>query len=278
MISVIGVGTAGINVAEKFAGYPQYNIYKVGDVKGESKNEYQWRPDNMEPEFIEENTPDLKQFFSEVDNDIYFIIAGDSLLANATLALLEQVKDHKINVFFLHPEVKLLTAKKKLQNRAIFNVLQEYTRSGLFVSLNVINNYNFESILGSIPIKNYWDSINSTIVSSIHMMNVFRFSKPMLGKLHESQSISRIRTFGIVAMKDFEEKLFFELDNVREKRYYIGINEETLESDEGLYTKILTNMSNKSEDGEIDVSYAIYPTKYDYDLAYCEHSTHFIQT
>ena len=141
MISVIGVGTAGINIAEKFEEYPQYKIYKVGDVTGNNENEHPWVPENTEPESIEENTPDLKQFFSEVNEEIYFIIAGDSLLANATLSLLKQVRDNKISVFFLYPEVNLLTSKKKLQNRAIFNVLQEYTRSGLFTSLNIINNF-----------------------------------------------------------------------------------------------------------------------------------------
>ncbi len=278
MITVIGVGSAGANVANRFTEYPQYRVYKIGKGMGNSHNEYEWAPKSLTPESIEEETPTFKDFFKQIDEEVYFIIAGDSLLSNATLAILEQIKTHKISIFYLHPDTNLLTPKKKLQNRAIFNVLQEYTRSGLFESLNVINNYNYENILGSIPIKNYWENINATIVSSIHMMNVFRFSNPILGKLHDSSDISRIRTFGIVGVEDFEEKLFFQLDNVREKRYYIGINETTLETDNELYTKILNNINQKSEGGEVDVSYAIYPTKYDHDLVYCEHSTHFIQT
>ena len=277
MISVIGVGTAGINIAESFSEYPQYNIYKIGKVQAEGSYQYEWLPSKIEPESVEDTVPNLKNFFKDVDEDIYFFIAGDSLLANGTLALLQQIKEKKINIFYLYPEVNLLTNTQKLQNRAIFSILQEYARSGLFSSLNVIANYNYENILGSIPIKNYWDNINNTIASSIHMINVFKFSRPILGKVHDSHEISRIRTFGIVGVEDFQEKLFFQLDNVREKRYYIGINENTLENDEKLYSKILDNISDKSENGEIDVSYAIYSTKYDHDLVYCEYSTHFTQ-
>ena len=277
MISVIGVGTAGINVAHEFSQYPQYNIYKIGDIPSGDK-QFKWEYDESTPESIEKNTPNFNKFLDKIDDSVYFIVAGDSILANATLAILEQIKEKNISVFFLNPENNLLPTNKKLQNRAVFSILQEYARSGLFESFNILNNYNYESIIGSLPIKNYWKIINNTIVSSIHMMNVFKFSKPILGKLHNGNKISRIKTFGIVDVNNFEEKLFFKLDNVREKRYYIGINEETLENDTELYSRIVNNVNEKSEGGDIDVSYAIFSTKYEHDLVYCEYSTHFIQS
>ena len=58
----------------------------------------------------------------------------------------------------------------------------------------------------------------------------------------------------------------------------IGINEETLETDTELYSRIINNVNDKSEGGDIDVSYAIFSTKYEHDLVYCEYSTHFIQS
>ena len=64
---------------------------------------------------------------------------------------------------------------------------------------------------------------------------------------------------------------------MRQKRYYFGINEKRLKTDDSLYSKIVESMRDKTEDGDIDVSYGIYSTNYDHDLAYCECYTHVLQ-
>ena len=127
MISVIGLGAAGISVATEFSQYPQYNIYKIGNIAPTNEFEYKWNVNSLKPEDVEEEAPNLKKFFKNVEDDVYFFIAGDSLLANGTLAILQQIKEKNIDIFYLNPEANLMGNMLKLQNRAIFNILQEYT-------------------------------------------------------------------------------------------------------------------------------------------------------
>jgi len=277
MISVIGIGTAGINIASCFEKYPQYDVYKIGEVEENSKNEYRWIPPLPIPEKAEESTPDLRKFFIDVNEDVYIFLEGSGLSVNAALGILEQIKEKNLHVFYLKPDTDLLTSIQRMQNNAVYHIMQEYARSGLFGSFNIINNFEYDKILGQIPIVEYWSKVNESIVSALHMMNVFQFSKPTIGKINDIPDISRITTYGIVSMENFEESLFYPLDNVRQKRYYFGISKERLKTDNDLYSKIVESMREKTEDGDIDVSYGIYATNYEHDIAYCEHFTHVLQ-
>ena len=70
MISVIGTGTAGINIAEHFSQFPQYSIYKIGDIDPMCENDYRWVPDIIAPEKIEESAPDLRKACKDMDDII----------------------------------------------------------------------------------------------------------------------------------------------------------------------------------------------------------------
>tara|TARA_R100000008_G_scaffold86838_1_gene81971 strand:- start:92 stop:931 length:840 start_codon:yes stop_codon:yes gene_type:complete len=277
MISVIGTGTAGINIAEHFSQFPQYSIYKIGDIDPMCENDYRWVPDIIAPEKIEESAPDLRKACKDMDDIVYYFAAGDGRSINASLAILQQFREKEIHVFYLKPEDAMLTSMQKMQSKATYSIMQEYARSGLFKSFNIINNYEYENTIGQIPIMDYWPTINQSIVSTLHMINVFHNDQPAIGKIKEAAEISRIKTFGNLSMENFEEKMFFPLDNVTQKRYYIGINKERLKTDSELYSRIIESMREKSENGDIDVSYAVYATNYDYDIAYCEFLTHVIQ-
>jgi hypothetical protein len=277
MITVIGTGTAGINIADHFNQFPQYNVYKIGDIEPLTKNDFHWVPDSIAPEKIEEYPPDLQSISDNTDGVVYFFAAGDGKSINASLSILQQVKEKEIHVFYLKPEESMMTTMQKMQTKATYSIMQEYARSGLFESFNIINNYEYENIIGQIPIMDYWPTINQSIVSTLHMINVFYNDDPAIGKIKEAAEISRIKTFGNLSMENFEEKMFFPLDNVTQKRYYIGINKERLKTDSELYSRIIESMREKSENGDIDVSYAVYATSYDHDIAYCEFLTHFIQ-
>ena len=278
MISIIGIGTAGINIAEHFNQFPQYNIYKIGDIEALSENDYHWVPDSIAPEKIEELGPDLQKISKDIDDVVYFFAAGDGKSVNASLSILQQIKEKEIHIFYLKPEEDMITTMQKMQSKATYNIMQEYARSGLFESFNIINNYKYENIIGQIPIVDYWPTINQSIASTLHMINVFYHDEPAIGKIKEASEISRIKTFGNLSIENFEEKMFFPLDNVTQKRYYIGINKKRLKTDSELYSRIIESMREKSQNGDIDVSYAVYATNYDHDIAYCEFLTHFIQS
>ena len=79
----------------------------------------------------------------------------------------------KIDIFYIKPDLELLIGEVRLQERAIFGILQEYTRSGLFNSLTILSNPEIEKIVGDIPIKKYFETINQSIYYTIHYLNMF---------------------------------------------------------------------------------------------------------
>ena len=137
MISIIGIGNGASAVAEKFSKTPQYNVYMLND-KVTRTSKYKFKLKRFEePEEYEENPPDLTKFFSTVDDHVQVFIVGSSYSSNYSLTVLEQLKGKKIDIFYIKPDITLLTGIPKLMENVAYGVLQEYTRSGVFNSITL---------------------------------------------------------------------------------------------------------------------------------------------
>ena len=271
METIIGLGSAGCNIADAFAQYPQYNIYKL-DVGISGKGCY-YLPKYNTPEEYEAHIGDLTNLFGEISGDILFIVGGSGNVSGGALRALEQLRHCSINVLYIEPDVGLLSGDKKLQERTTYYILQEYARSGLFERLYIISNPQVEKILGDVPIMGYNDKLNELIVSTIHMINVYNNIEPVVNNFSDFKEQTRISTIGISNLEN-EKKLFFSLDGIREMRYYYAINRDKLKTDGTLMRKITENVKNEAD---IDVSYGIYATDYSDDYVYCVANASIIQ-
>ena len=76
MISIVGLGTAASKIAEKFKNTKNYNVYTLnGDVPRSSKYKFKLKAYET-PEEYEENIPNLKKFFADIDERVQFFIVG----------------------------------------------------------------------------------------------------------------------------------------------------------------------------------------------------------
>jgi hypothetical protein len=72
--------------------------------------------------------------------------------------------------------------------------------------------------------------------------------------------------------------MFFNLDNLREKRYYFSISEKTINEDIEFYKKIKDFIKEQKNNKEnIKISYGIYKSDYDVDLIFQEQRSSDIQ-
>jgi len=78
---------------------------------------------------------------------------------------------------------------------------------------------------------------------------------------------TRISTFGIVNVDEGKEKLFFSLDNIREKCYYYAINSKALETD-GKLLRTLTDNINKNIGKDVRAGFQVYSTSYEQNYGY----------
>lgn len=279
MISLIGIGTTGENIVSFFKEHKEYNIFKFS--KNQKNGPYTRCLKHFSTaEKCEDNVPNLKKYktIDKIQENVQIFVCGSSFSANYTLGLLEQIKDKKIEIFYIKPDVDLLIGDTKLQERAIFGVLQEYSRSGCFKSFTIISNPALEKMIGSVPIKKYFSTLNKAIYYGVHYINLFSHIEPIIGNLSDPSEIQRIRSIGRIDPENLKENWFFELDNTRDVCYFICINKERLENDGELHYNIIQNLKQKPRNAFKNVTYAIYESPYENDFGYCVAHTNAIQT
>jgi len=268
MDTIIGLGNAGCRIADKFASYQQYTTLKIDSENIEKDDNSFILPQYDTPEKYEQNLPSLKKFFKNITDDILFVVCGAGVISGAALRILEQIQAQNINVLYIKPDLKFLGENNLLQERLVRNILQEYARSGVFNKLYIVDNNEVEKILGEIPIIGFFDKINELIVSTVHMINVYKhldsvYSTPYIGK-----EIARIATFGLFDFDSEKEKLFFLLDSISEKCYYYAINQKTLETDGKLLRRLTENITNNTKDEQVTTSFQVYSTSYNENYGY----------
>jgi len=273
MDTIIGLGNAGCNIADKLAKYPQYKIYKL-DVGLKQKASHYPLPALQRPEEYDALNLDLDDFFKEATDDILFIVAGSGLVSSASLAVLKALTRRRVSVMYIRPDISLLTPQSIpwLSERAVFNVFQEYARSGLFKRLWIVSNPHVEKIIGDVPIIGYYDKLNEMIATTFHMVNVFRHSDPIIENRSDIPKGCRIGTLGIANMEN-QKKMFFPLDDTSDSDYIFSVGREMLENDGSLLkriNKIVKEVNHRAY-------YGVYTSKYDDIHIYLEQLTSIIQ-
>jgi|TARA_R110000824_G_scaffold69826_2_gene179711 hypothetical protein len=275
MISVIGIGNAASAIAENFKTQSNYKVYQLGSNYKSAGHTRRLKAYET-PEEYEENIPDLTKFFKDITEDIQVFIVGSSYSSNYSLGVLEQLKDKKLEVFYIKPDVELLTGIPKLVENMLFGVLQEYARSALFKSITILSNLEIENSITGLSIKNYYEKLNHTIFSCVHYLNFFNHTEPEIGQMAKPSEINRIRTIGILNSKTLSEKWLFELDMPRESCYYICINQERLEKESGLHKQVVDKLKEKPRNAFRKISYGIWETHLQ-DFGFCVTHTNAIQ-
>ena len=265
MDTVVGLGSAGCNIADAFAQYPQYEIYKIDvGLTGEGCFAF---PDVSNHEECEAKCPPMEDFFKDVSGEVLFVVGGSGTISGASLQILHHLRHCRINVLYIQPDPDLLSETRRLQERLVFGILQEYARSAVFEKIYLISNLQLEEILGEVPVTNYYNRLNELIVSTVHMLNIFQNVPPVVSTFSQVLESARIATFGVFDVDSGKEKYFFPLDIVREKRYYYGINEKALKSDGALFKKIKERVKDSTQDKK-RASYGVYQTQYDINYGY----------
>ena len=292
MKAIVGLGEAGCNIADQFAKYPQYRVYKIDaglegfkDLIVDDLNDSMDRvstfdmPEQKSSEDYEKYCPFMKGFLSDITpkDDVLFIVGGGGNIAGASLRIMETIKDSKLSVLYIKPDLELIGGKKYMLDRISYYVLQEYARSGMFEKIYLTYNPALEKAIGDVPIKGYFDKLNIVLVSTVHTTNVFENTKSIFENKSDTENHTRLSSYGIVDPDTGKEKLFFPLDNIEEKCYYIGVSKEALE-DNDFFKELKENMKKKAEEEGVKISYIINESKFDYSYVYVVAHSGEIQT
>ena len=266
-MNIMGLGKVGCNIANQFAEYPQYKVFKVDrNLEGTRCLKL---PDLSDPELYEELDIKSGNFLKGLKGSVFFVLSGASIVSGVTLRLLQKIHDKgvPIRILYIEPELELLSEKKQLQERVVRNVLQQYTISGLLEKMYLVQNQALDGILGEVPILKYYETINSFLVSLVHMLNVFTNTESITDTFSEPSETARICTFGVCDPDGKNERLLYPIQEVREINYFFGVPESILETQGSLYRNIVDMVKSKIT-SRLRASYGIYKTSYEEVLTY----------
>lgn len=274
-MNIIGLGNAGCAIAAEFGQYPQYEIYKI-DVDLQGTRCYSIPECETAEEYESIDLLSLGKFFQDLSGPTTFIVSGSGKISCASLRILEVIKDRPLSVLYVKPDTSLMGERQLLRERVVFGVLQEYARSGVFEDIRIVSNDSLDDVIGGAPILGYYEELNKSLVGTLHMLNIFDNTDPIVGSREKPYLTHRISTVGICDPYTMQEKMLFSLDNPREKCYIYGVSEEKLRSDKTLLKKITKQVKSKMEEN-LKVMYAIYSIPYDKDIVYVIERTPHIQ-
>jgi hypothetical protein len=266
---VLGIGEAGKNIASLV---PQISNLKAVCVDTDSVV-----PKKKTHEDYEKcGGTVFKKLKLPKDKDVTVVLSGAGKISAITLSLLEKIKDRNITVVFIDPDPFMLSKTQKMQNKVVFNILQQYARSGLFDSIYIFSNKNVEDFVGTAAISNMYEKINSTVANFIASLYWFENVDPIIGSIHEPKDISRIRTVSLCEVYDDKEQVFYDLNNTTETSFYYSVSENFIESEENFLTKIKERVILYKE-REIDCTFGVWQNESDHSFVYSIKYTHHIQ-
>ena len=275
MINIIGLGEMGCDLADEFAKHNTYEIYKIGIGLPKTKRSRGLKKEKT-PEKYETNCPAMKHFFKDLTGRSILLVNGGEQTALASLKVLEQTRPWSTTVVYIQPDKSALNAETKKSEKVVFNVLQEYARSGAISKILLFNIPKVEEAMGEVPIIGYKETLYQYIVSSLNLINYFEHSEPVLSVDSDAVNWSRIMTISMISLDESREKKFFDLENIKERMYYCGINEDELRNDNKLLTK-LKDLIDSQREGQQRTSYRVYSTTYEEPHVFCVQSSAAIQ-
>ena len=93
METIIGLGQAGCNIADEFAKYNQYEIYKIDcNIDGFRQDGVYKMPWQDSSERYEKNCPDMTKFFKDVQGEVLFVVGGSGDISGASLSILQYLR------------------------------------------------------------------------------------------------------------------------------------------------------------------------------------------
>jgi hypothetical protein len=131
-------------------------------------------------------------------------------------------------------------------------------------------------MVGKIPIVGYYDKLNEVIADTVHMLNYLDHNDSVMDTFNDTYPTYCIKTVGIMDINKGTENLFYDLDDIRDKRYYYYINDEQLKSDGELFDSITEQIEDKITD-LAKAMFGVYPSQYKDNYCYVVYSSPHIQ-
>jgi hypothetical protein len=279
MDKVIGLGKMGCAIAEELTAYPEYRIYKI-DTDIEERASLSLGTLSAMDEYEQAvDTDEVAIYLRSIkaNDEILMVVEGGTSISGATLAILETIKNARINVLYICPDREMVSGMEKRDDKISFHILQEYARSGVFENIFLVHKPIVETLVGDVSIHDYEQSVSYFISYIVAMLNYFKHTPPILDSSVHKKDFVRITTFGISSLEETSSvNLLFPLKDTSHLHFFYGIPEPLLEEDATLMKKI-KNHSKRHKADSLGVGFTVHGTTFEEIMVICAASSHKIQ-
>lgn len=259
MIGIVGIGTVASKVAQKLKTLSK----KVKTVDTEliilANSKFKMNMEEWEKKGAISFPED---WINDIDSTIYCIVDGADPISGVVLKTLEQLSNKKITIFYLYKHT--MTKEEATNNKICINILQEYTRSGVFEHMFIIDHeYILESILSTPELAENkgLNELKSIVIDKIclcvYTYQQIRHDMPIDGSiLNFEDTIYRISSFFAVSKNEKNELIlenFYPLKYVKSYSYILTVPQK-LEREDLENIKILKAQIKNNDDEEVYLS------------------------
>lgn len=155
----------------------------------------------------------------------------------------------------------------------------------------MMSNLCIEKAYGELPIKGYYQKLNSILVDTFHNIKFCENSESVMDTFSDVGETQKIVTIGWI-QEDFSEQLFYnlnvkesmEIGELKEKlhigksetKYYFSVPEEKLTSGSLFFNQLRQHLRNRNTDDD-SCTYGIYESPYKEQVGYVAQFTSSIQ-
>jgi len=270
--TVLGLGNFGCSMALLFA--KKYNTIFFDTEE--------WDIDNFV--YLEERDTHQKMdeidipvdWVNKVSENVLVFVCGSGIVSGCLLSLLEKIKDKKINIVYFAPLENSLTKQRKRNHELVFNVVQEYTRSGLFNELVIFDEKSMLENIPEVTLLNKYEKINEYIFNILENIKFYSSEKVLFGNKSIFSEHYRISSVGFmdvntgkeIGLYNFRKKDEKVLDVPLEKHYYYVVSRNKAENDDSLLLSVYNLFEKKIQETEDSISYSVHVSDYEKEFCY----------
>ena len=215
MKSVICLGHKACAIGELFEKSLQVKLIDI-DIEGENCFSLTRQ---KTPEDYEKNVPLMDSFFNDISDNVLFITSSDSDAVSCSLKILEQIKHKNISIVYLRSDRSFLTSRGVMVDRVAFNVLQEYTRSGLFKNMFLIDETQMDAFVSESAIEQYYETYLKFVRDMI-LNYLSTQSDAIIDNNVSPTEVERISTFAVYNLSEDSETALYNMNLINTKNYH----------------------------------------------------------
>ena len=190
--------------------------------------------------------------------------------------MLEKIKDKKVEIVYLHPQLETLNKTSTLVHNLVYGVLQEMTRSHAFqrfylFELGLIKKISPNSILGEIK-----KTLSQSCAQHFHTFNWLSSQESVFGLNEEKIQNATISSLSYCDFTLTNITDLGILGFIREQEVFYGIPEKQIKEDTDLYDRVIKSFKEFKQE-EITTSFTVCSVPFENEVIYIKNSTTAVQ-